>query len=73
MTQYKFIALAILLGLVFYPFVAIGDVGPGAGLTLIGSLIGAVVAIVLALGAILLWPLRKLIKKIKTGKQQEGE
>ncbi|MFK5968591.1 MAG: hypothetical protein QM487_00480 [Candidatus Marithrix sp.] len=47
-------------------------VGPGAGLTLIGSLIGLVVAIVTALAIILFWPIRALIRKIR-GKKAEEE
>jgi len=73
MKTFRFIVFMIMITLVFYPFAAFAYVGPGAGLTLIGSLIGAVVAIVLALGAILLWPLRRLIKKIKKNRQTEGE
>ncbi len=48
-------------------------VGPGAGLTLIGSLIGLVVAIVTALAIILFWPIRALIRKIRGKKVAEEE
>ncbi|HHB92671.1 MAG TPA: hypothetical protein ENK59_05605 [Thioploca sp.] len=48
-------------------------VGPGAGLTLIGSLIGLVVAIVTALGIILFWPIRALIRKMRGKKPAEEE
>lgn len=40
-------------------------VGPGAGLSLIGSLIAVLVAILIALGVILFWPIRFLIRKIR--------
>ena len=40
-------------------------VGPGAGLSLIGSLIGVVVAIFMALTVIISWPLRLLIRRIR--------
>ena len=50
------------------PEMAIAYVGPGAGLTLIGSLIGLLIAILTALGIILYWPVRALIRRIR-GKQ----
>ena len=40
-------------------------VGPGAGLSLIGSLIGVVVAVFMALTVIISWPLRLLIRRIR--------
>jgi uncharacterized membrane-anchored protein len=49
---------------VLSPF-AMAYVGPGAGLTLIGSLIGVVVAILMAIGVILFWPLRILIRRLR--------
>ena len=44
---------------------AFAYVGPGAGLTLLGALWGLIVAVVLSLGFILLWPLRRLIRRNK--------
>jgi len=44
---------------------AFAYVGPGAGLTLLGALWGLIVAVVLSLGFILLWPLRKLMRRNK--------
>lgn len=38
-------------------------VGPGAGISLIGAAIGVIVAIVVAFGVIILWPLRRLLRK----------
>jgi len=49
----------------FFPGTAMAYVGPGAGLTLIGSLIGLVIAILTALGIILYWPVRTLIRRIR--------
>lgn len=40
-------------------------VGPGAGVSLFGAAIGLVVAIFSALGVIVLWPIRALVKKLK--------
>lgn len=39
---------------------AFAYVGPGAGLSLIGALWGLIVAIVAALGFIILWPMRRM-------------
>jgi hypothetical protein len=40
-------------------------VGPGAGLTLLGALWGLIVAVVLSVGFVLLWPFRRLLRKNK--------
>jgi hypothetical protein len=44
---------------------AIAYVGPGAGISVLGSLLGILATIVLAIGAIIMWPLRKALKKRK--------
>ena len=38
-------------------------VGPGAGLSLIGAAVGLVLAILTALGFVLLWPFRRALKR----------
>jgi hypothetical protein len=38
-------------------------IGPGAGITMLGALWGVIVAIALALGAVLFWPIRVLLRK----------
>jgi hypothetical protein len=40
-------------------------VGPGAGLTLLGALWGLIAAVVVSVGFILLWPLRRLMRRNK--------
>lgn len=50
------------LPLVVAAMPAFAYVGPGAGITMIGALIGVVVAVLAALGAILFWPIRAWIK-----------
>jgi membrane associated rhomboid family serine protease len=47
---------------------AMAYVGPGPGLTMIGSLIGLVGSILLALLMVLAWPLRLYLKKQKAKK-----
>jgi hypothetical protein len=44
---------------------AVAYVGPGAGLTLLGALWGLVVAVVLSVGFILLWPIRRMLRRNK--------
>jgi hypothetical protein len=45
-------------------------IGPGAGISVLGSLLAVLGTIVLAIGAILFWPIRKLLKRRK-GKQAD--
>ena len=42
---------------------ALAYIGPGAGITMLGALWGVLVAIVLAFGALLLWPIRILLRR----------
>ncbi|MEX2150326.1 MAG: hypothetical protein WD793_08915 [Steroidobacteraceae bacterium] len=44
-------------------------VGPGAGITLIGAVIGLVSAIFLALFAVLRWPIRRYLARRKAAKE----
>jgi hypothetical protein len=44
---------------------AFAYVGPGAGLTLLGALWGLIVAVVLSVGFILLWPIRRMMRRNK--------
>lgn len=47
---------------------AMAYVGPGPGLTMIGSLIGLVGSVVVALLMVIIWPLRLYYKKMKAKK-----
>lgn len=38
-------------------------IGPGAGISVLGSLLGILATIVVAIAAIVMWPLRKALKK----------
>ena len=46
-------------------FPALAYVGPGAGLTLLGALWGLVLAIVMSVAFIILWPFRRLLRRNK--------
>lgn len=52
---------AVLLALTVQP--AAAYIGPGAGITMLGALWGVIVAIALAIGAILFWPIRILFRR----------
>jgi hypothetical protein len=54
---------ALALSLAAMP--AMAYIGPGAGITMLGALWGVIVAIALALGAVLFWPIRMMIKRRK--------
>ncbi len=58
----------ILLALVLLTPVstAVAYVGPGAGMSVLGSLLSILATIVVAIGAIIIWPLRKFMKRRKT-------
>ena len=43
----------------------LGYIGPGAGLGMIGALIGLALAVISALAFVVLWPLRMLRRKLK--------
>jgi len=53
----------LLLALVAGP--AQAYVGPGAGISVLGSLLGILATILVAIGAIVFWPVRKLLKRRK--------
>ena len=52
---------------------AIAYVGPGAGISVLGSLLGILVTIGVALLAIIMWPIRKMMKKRKAANNSETD
>ncbi len=58
---FRLIAIAALL--VSAP--AVAYIGPGSGISLLGGLWGVLVAIVLAVGAVLIWPIRYVFRRLK--------
>ncbi len=63
------ITVLLLLALIASP--AAAYVGPGAGISVLGSLLGILATIFVAIGAILFWPIRKLMKRRKAKKETE--
>lgn len=48
---------------------AMAYIGPGAGISVLGSLLGILATIVVAIAAIVMWPLRKVMKKRRKAAQ----
>ena len=44
-------------------------VGPGAGVSVLGALWGLIVGVVMALGVILFWPIRMMMRKRKAARE----
>ena len=63
------ITALLLLALIASP--AAAYVGPGAGISVLGSLLGILATILVAIGAILFWQIRKLMKRRKAKKETE--
>lgn len=55
------------------PGLAAAYVGPGAGISMLGALWGLIVGVVMALGVILFWPIRMMIRKAKAKKAGAAE
>jgi len=67
--------LSLCLTLAVIPEIAFAYVGPGAGISLIGALWGLIVGVVMALGIVLFWPIRIMLRKRKAaaeGKDAEA-
>jgi hypothetical protein len=54
-----------------FPAAAYAYVGPGAGISVLGALWGLVVGVLTAIGIILFWPIRMMIRKSKAKKAGE--
>jgi hypothetical protein len=67
--------MAVVFGIGLPPMVGslVAYIGPGPGLGMIGALIGLVVTVITAIGAVLLWPLRTLLKKMGDDVEEEDE
>jgi len=50
---------------------AVAYIGPGSGISVIGSLLGLLATVLIALGAIFLFPFRRMLKK--RGAQEAAE
>ena len=57
--------ILVLILLAFFASPAFAYVGPGAGISVLGSLLGILATIIVAIGAIIFWPVRKFLKRKK--------
>lgn len=64
------LALRAPLAIVFCvsPGIVLAYVGPGPGITFLGALLALIVAVLVALGGVILWPLRSYWRKRKNAK-----
>jgi type VI protein secretion system component VasK len=60
------------LALWLAPLPALAYIGPGAGIGALGAVVGLIVAVVAALGVVLLWPLRAAMRRARAGSDHEG-
>ena len=52
---------------------AFAYIGPGAGISVLGSLLSILATIFVAIGAILFWPIRKYLKRRKALRESAQE
>jgi len=65
--------LATLTLLLFAAPSALAYVGPGAGLSLLGALWGLIVAVGAALVFVILWPFRRLVRRLRARRAADGD
>ena len=63
--------IIVLLLLTLSASPATAYIGPGAGISVLGSLLGILATIFVAIGVILFWPIKKLMKRRKAKKENE--
>lgn len=51
---------------------ALAYIGPGAGISVVGSLLSILATFFVAIGAILFWPIRKMLKRRKARRESEA-
>lgn len=49
---------------------AMAYIGPGSGISLLGGLWGVIVAIFLAIGAVLIWPIRYMFRRLRRKRRE---
>lgn len=69
----KTITLVLLAFILLAPAsTALAYIGPGAGISVLGSLLGILGTIFVAIGAIIFWPLRKFMKRRNARRESPG-
>lgn len=67
------IRISIMLLLCAVSLPAFAYIGPGSGISLLGGIWTVLVGFVLVLGAILFWPIRYMIKRLRAKKTPEQD
>ena len=65
--------VAFAIGMSLFATPAFAYIGPGAGITMLGALWGVVAAAVLAVAAVLLWPLRVLFRRRRRARARTAD
>lgn len=65
------VLLALTLLVISCP--ALAYIGPGAGVSFLGSIWALLVGVVLAIVAVLFWPIRYLFRRMRRGKSRPSE
>jgi preprotein translocase subunit SecF len=52
---------------------SVAYIGPGAGISVLGSVLGILATIFVAIGAIVFWPIRKFLKRRKAARESADE
>jgi uncharacterized membrane protein len=68
-----YFSLVILSGVLLSPTVTMAYVGPGAGLTMLGSLWGLILAVVFIVFGLLILPIKIMRNKMKKNKAAEEQ
>ena len=63
------IMIPVAISLICFAGSASAYVGPGAGITVIGALWGLIAGVAVAIGVILFWPIRMMLRKRKANKE----
>ena len=71
MRRLPVLLLGACLVLVAEPGGAVAYVGPGAGITMLSALWGVLVALLLAIGFVLFWPIRVLLRRRRHQKREQ--
>ena len=59
-------ALMLVVCILIFPISAVAYVGPGAGITALGALWAVILAVIMMVGGLLIWPIRTFIRRRKS-------
>jgi hypothetical protein len=71
MNNHKLSLMSVAVSTLSFPTFAAAYIGPGLGLSAIGSLLALLAAIIVAIFGFLWYPIKRIMKKNEKGKQPE--